>query len=264
MKPLIQSATLAVSVSLLPLQPGASEDASQDVPLPEFDSVEEQLEAAMRSYHQLPGAALPVEGEPEPVAEKVLNLLEPLAGQGCAQAQYMLALMYARGEEQESVDWARRAAEQGHAAAQWRIARAYDGASDHTDYPRHDGEEALKWFRRSADQGHFRSMLELYRLYYTGSVVSGKNLIEAYKWHALMIPRVPVNAEDSPLVLVGRDQQKRDLEALTEEMTAEEIAEARSRVEDWEDGHGNPHHVGNQTDRSFRFWFRRVEGGCDR
>ena len=62
--------------------------------------------------------------------QEAFRLLEPLAEQGNAQAQYKLGLMYGSGEGvtqdyAKAVPWYRRAAEQGHLDAQLYLANKY-------------------------------------------------------------------------------------------------------------------------------------------
>jgi TPR repeat protein len=49
----------------------------------------------------------------------------------------------------EAVKWFRKAAEQGHAKAQYALGRSYEmGLGVVADY-----EEAAKWYRKAAEQG---------------------------------------------------------------------------------------------------------------
>ena len=53
-------------------------------------------------------------------------------------------------DEEEAVEWYRKAAEQGHAEAQDELARCYDygwGVGE-------DEEEAVEWYRKAAEQGY--------------------------------------------------------------------------------------------------------------
>src|ERR1700761_6215645 len=61
----------------------------------------------------------------------VRRLVQPLANAGNAKAQNYLGLLYDDGlgvprDDEQSVVWYRRAAEQGNAAAEYNIGRLYD------------------------------------------------------------------------------------------------------------------------------------------
>ena len=79
---------------------------------------------------------------------------KPLAGQGDADAQYNLGLMYLNGwgvpqDDKEAVYWYKLAAEQGVAEAQFNLGNMYyDGQGVSVDY-----KEAVRWFTLAAEQG---------------------------------------------------------------------------------------------------------------
>ena len=105
------------------------------------------------------------------------------AEQGHAKAQYYLGVSYANGEgvlqnDAEAVKWFRRAAEQGHADAQNNLGLTYDnGRRIPQDY-----SEAVKWFRRAAEQGHADAQGNLGAAYANGYGVPQDNA-EAAKWY---------------------------------------------------------------------------------
>jgi TPR repeat protein len=78
----------------------------------------------------------------------------PLAKQGVADAQYILGVMYDKGDGvpqdyKTAVKWYTLAAKQGHADAQFQIGWMYNkGQGVPQDY-----KTAVKWFRLSAEQG---------------------------------------------------------------------------------------------------------------
>ena len=86
------------------------------------------------------------------------------AEQGHAEAQYGLGIRYARGEgvDQdyvEAVRWYRKAAEQGHAEAQYGLGIRYArGEGVDQDYV-----EAVRWYRKAAEQGHIDAKLAILR-----------------------------------------------------------------------------------------------------
>jgi len=86
---------------------------------------------------------------------QALKLLQPLATQGNAVAQYNLGVMYARGkgviqDYQEARKWWQLAAKQGEAAAQYNLGWMYRTGDGVTQ----DYEEARKWYRLAAEQGY--------------------------------------------------------------------------------------------------------------
>ena len=67
-------------------------------------------------------------------------------------------------DDAEAVIWYRRAAEQGHAGAQYSLGRMYDigrGAPE-------DDAEAVRWFRLAAEQGHAGAQYSLGLMYDDG------------------------------------------------------------------------------------------------
>lgn len=97
--------------------------------------------------------------------ETALAVFRPLAENGDAKAQSILALMYSYGEGvpvdyRESMRWYRRAAEQNSSVAQYNLGMLYlegKGVAPDTD-------EAIKWLSMAADGGHFRARSELAKL----------------------------------------------------------------------------------------------------
>ena len=76
---------------------------------------------------------------------------------GDAKAQYDLCMMYGEGlgvpqNDEESVKWLRKAADQGNADAQNTIGAFY--AFDMMPGFEQDPKEALKWLRKAIAQGH--------------------------------------------------------------------------------------------------------------
>ena len=64
--------------------------------------------------------------------------------------------MYDRGkgvdeDDQQAVLWYRKAAEQGHADAQYRLGSMYDQGKGVDE----DDQQAVLWYRRAAEQGVF-------------------------------------------------------------------------------------------------------------
>ena len=70
-------------------------------------------------------------------------------------------------DHNEAARWYRKAADQGHAAAQSNLGRCYERGEGVTASP----VLASQWYRKSADQGHAAAEYNLGRLYQTGSGV---------------------------------------------------------------------------------------------
>ena len=104
------------------------------------------------------------------------------ADQGHASAQFNLGLMYAKGEgvakdEAEAVKWYRKAADQGHATAQFNLGVRYANGNGVAK----DDAEAVKWYRNAADHGDASAQYNLGLMYAKGNGVA-KDETEAVKW----------------------------------------------------------------------------------
>jgi TPR repeat protein len=93
--------------------------------------------------------------------------------------------MYAEGQgvardEVEAVKWYRKAAEHGHAEAQFYLGMMYYSGRGVAQ----DGREALYWFRRAADQRHPLGFFGLGRCYEEGRGVP-QDYSEAVKYYRL-------------------------------------------------------------------------------
>ena len=105
------------------------------------------------------------------------------AEQGHARAQFNLGWMYDNGrgvskDESEAVKWYYKAAEQGHVRAQFNLGWDYR----HGCGVRQDYVEAVKWYRMAAEQGDADAQNNLGWMYDNGHGVS-KNEPEAVKWY---------------------------------------------------------------------------------
>jgi TPR repeat protein len=107
--------------------------------------------------------------------------LRPLAQAGHAEAQYYLGRVYYYGgrgirhDYARAAQWFRKAADQGHAAAEYKIGGMYfSGRGVSQDYP-----EAARWWRKAADQGHGESLNNLGALYANGVGVA-RDLVVSY------------------------------------------------------------------------------------
>ena len=121
------------------------------------------------------------------------------AGQGHVKAQYNLGVIYDRGyglaayEVTESrpirpldsfpdpggaAPWYRKAADQGHAKAQYSLGVLYDRG----DGVSQDLVQAAIWYRKAADRGHAKAQYNLGVMYTLGQGVS-QDLVQAAIWY---------------------------------------------------------------------------------
>ena len=90
-----------------------------------------------------------------------------------------------------------------------------------------DPVEAAQLLRRAAEQGHGRAQNNLSTFYFTGVGVP-RDVVEAWKWLTL-------SAED--LKGKGREIALDNRTVIERQMTPDEIAQARRRVDDWRRDH---------------------------
>ena len=104
------------------------------------------------------------------------------AEQGHAEAQYRLAEMYAGGEGvgfslKQALKWFRRAAEQGNAAAQYKMGiLCMEGETRPPDMA-----QAMEWFRKAAEQGNAGAQCDLGVMYAEGMGVP-RDDAQAMEW----------------------------------------------------------------------------------
>ncbi|MEJ6002195.1 tetratricopeptide repeat protein [Paucibacter soli] len=106
-----------------------------------------------------------------------------LAKKGSADAQFLVAGMYERGQGApqsyvEAAKWYRLAAEQGHAGAQFFLGAMY--GSDR-GVPR-DFVEAVNWYQKSAAQGYRDALYPVAYAYENGITVQ-QDFVESHKWY---------------------------------------------------------------------------------
>lgn len=105
------------------------------------------------------------------------------AKEGIAEAQFMLGWEYEHGSDktaknlQEAASWYRKAADQGHAEAQFRYAHLRDKGSG----VKKNQAEAAKWFKKAAEQGYVRAQIALAQAYYEGRGIP-KDHAKAVEW----------------------------------------------------------------------------------
>ena len=150
-----------------------------------------------------------------------------LAGQAVHRAiknnsitQHNLGLMYAcegKGTAQDDtkvIEWALRAAEAGNAVAQANLGLIYrDGKGVAQDFA-----ESAKWYRRAAEAGDADAQHNLGFMYFSGEGVE-QDVRLAYMWFVL------AGAQGDEKAIENRD-------AVAEDMTPEQIAEAEKMAEE--------------------------------
>ena len=107
---------------------------------------------------------------------------KPLAGQGDADAQYNLGLMYLNGwgvpqDDKEAVYWYKLAAEQGDAKALYNLGVMYEVGEG---VPQ-DDKEAVRWYTLAAEQEHAKAQYNLGVMYALGEGVI-KDYVYAHMW----------------------------------------------------------------------------------
>ena len=153
---------------------------------------------------------------------EALREWRPLAQQGYAAAQYNLGFMYHRGkgvpqDYKAAIKWYTLAAEQGHAGAQYNVGVMYDfGKGVPQDY-----KAAIKWYALAAEQGDTSAQFNLGLMYWSGAGTI-VDYTAAHMW---------LNIASSN----GKDPEARN--ALTKEMTAEQIQEAQTLAREWVKAH---------------------------
>ena len=115
----------------------------------------------------------------------------------------------------EAVRWYTLAAKQGHALAQFKLgAIYYDGRGVTQDFV-----VAIKWFRKAAEQGVAEAAFNLGLMSGYGQGMA-QDYAEAYKWYTLAMWK-------------GSDLAAENRDALTDDMTPEQITEGRRRAVDF-------------------------------
>ena len=152
-----------------------------------------------------------------------LRELRPLAEEGHAAAQVKLAEMYSLGlgvpqDDAETAKWYRKAAEQGFAFALVKIGFMYEkGWGVPQDYA-----EAVKWYRKAEEQGIAVAQFKLGFMYDKGRGVP-QDYVLAHKWINLFAARGGMAV----------DSTAKMLDHVASKMTPEQIAEAQRLAREW-------------------------------
>jgi len=141
--------------------------------------------------------------------------LKPLAEQGMAAAQFIIGMMYSKGDGvaqdfKQGVKWIRKAAEQGNMGAQYSLATFYDTGLGVVK----DDKQDVKWLRKSAEQGYMDAQFDLGRSYLHGHGVI-QDYVYALMWFKIAASQGHLDA-----------QHFRDDEIVVGNMSSEQIAKA--------------------------------------
>jgi TPR repeat protein len=143
------------------------------------------------------------------------------ADQGHAEAQYKLGENYSYGSgisldraDAEAARWYRRAADQGHVDAQYKLGEIHVYGRG---VPR-DHAEAASWYHKAADHGHGGAQSRLGFMYAIGRGVP-KDEILGYAWASLS----------------GTDEGRRTCSFLEQSLSDQALLLARQRTKEIED-----------------------------
>ena len=137
---------------------------------------------------------LPKESDPFPFSEVDLEEMRA-AEQGGAEAQYSLGMRYAQGlrvehSMEQALEWWRRAALQGHHAAQWALddVESRLGITSTREIASKDAtppapEVVPSSLLRAAERGDAEAQFDLGELYFWGEEGVPKKPAEAVKWY---------------------------------------------------------------------------------
>lgn len=149
-----------------------------------------------------------------------MESLTKAAEQGNIKAQLQLGIRYFFGmavaqDYQQAVYWYLKAAEQGSSGAQLQLGGMYDdGLGVAQDY-----QQALTWYLKAAEQGNVVGQIKLGNMYTQGKGVM-QDYIEAHKWFSIADAN-------------GHKGGSKNRDLVEKHMTAEQIAEAKQRMDEW-------------------------------
>jgi TPR repeat protein len=190
----------------------------------------------------------------------VFRVLEPLAQEGIAEAQFLIGEMFLNGYSipkvpAEAASLFRRAAKQGHAkaqfalsrllsaglgvernaklAAQWNLKAAMQGHGqaqlqmgyrcDLGDGVATDRQEAARWYVRAAENGAVDASVGL--VYCAGSDIK-EDFVAGYLWLSVYLESSPTD-----------DRIREILSFCADEMSPGEIERAKARYAEWREEH---------------------------
>lgn len=116
-----------------------------------------------------------------------LESLIAAAQNGDVEAQYELSVLYSQGKDglerdwDEAEKWRLKAAEAGHAEAQYEIGSSYAYKAGTEKKPELYAE-AVIWYEKAAAQGNFNAQYHLARMYEQGTQIP-QNLLKAFEYY---------------------------------------------------------------------------------
>ena len=149
--------------------------------------------------------------------------------QGHARAQYRLGGLYAVGKgvpqnDTEAVRLTRLAADRGDVEAQYYLGIMYQFGR----CVELNRAESVPWYRRAAEQGHVWAQHRLAGAYAVGKSVE-RDLVRACMWYTV------VKMADAGEMTSGSSRTR--LESITNKMSADQIAEAQRLAREWDEAH---------------------------
>jgi TPR repeat protein len=145
--------------------------------------------------------------------------LHPLAEAGDPLAQMRMGVLHHEGlgvdqDDAEAARWWRQAADQGYTDAEYAVGLCYD----HGRGVAQDQAEAASWYEKAASKGHTEAQASLGTLYAYGDGVS-QDLVLAWFWLSVAASK-------------GNDMARETLDGVTSQMTPQQLAQARKRLQD--------------------------------
>lgn len=138
------------------------------------------------------------------------------ANAGDATSQFLLGGMYITGsgvtkDDAKAIEWYTKAAEQGHAEAQYYLSIILYGGDSHKDRVK-----AIEWCTSAAEQRHVEAQSFLGEMYYALNRAH-QDYIKSYTWNSIACAN-------------GHDHARKLIESLSEIMTPEQILKAQAQA----------------------------------
>lgn len=155
------------------------------------------------------------------------GLIESLADQGNASAQYRLGVMYDEGhgmpqDYNKAMRWYGKAADKGNADAQCHLGSMYlKGHGVPQDY-----DKASMWYEMAAGKGNAKAQFNIGEMYANGKGVP-QDYVLAYMWFTLAVSHYPASE------IADRNNVSIKINEISLKMVPEEIAEAQRMAREW-------------------------------
>ena len=155
------------------------------------------------------------------------GLIQSLADQGDASAQYHLGVMYDDGhgvpqDYNKAIKWYGKAADQGNDSAQCNLGSMYvKGHGVPQDY-----NKASMWYEMAAGKGNAKAMFNIGEMYASGNGVP-QDYVLAYMWFTLAASHYPASE------IADRSNVAIKINEISLKMVPEEISEAQRMAREW-------------------------------